>query len=225
MKFKNILFVSILILLLIPPVTAQVQSKSKNSMGLVVGLNRGLGINGNFTIHRIAEGLPGNIRFSVGYTWLDPGKALDVRRIFINNNTGGVPEKKGHNNDFRIDYMMPHKFFNFKDSYLVFGPRYSVFKGNFNYIGSNEDFEITSKQWGFGLGAENYFKMSKNLDLSVSTGLDYFLNSTLKGHDTSYSPNNDNIQAREDYTYKDANKAVKQPQFMPRLMVGVQYRF
>ena len=70
------------------------------------------------------------------------------------------------------------------------------------------------------------------MDLVFATGLDYFFNSTLKGHDTSYSPNNDNVNARNDnqnndvqFTFKDANKAVKQPQFMPRIMIGVTYRF
>ncbi len=163
--------------------------------------------------------------------WMNPGSAPDARRIFINNATNGVPEKKGTSFDFRADYMMPYKLLNFKDSYVVFGPRYSSFKANFNYVGGNENFDVTSKQWGIGLGLESYFKMTSDLDLSLTTGLDYFFNSTLKGHDTNYSPNNDNINPRNDnqnndtpFTFKDANKAIKQPQLMPRIMVGVLYR-
>ncbi|MEZ4841368.1 MAG: hypothetical protein R2821_07625 [Flavobacteriaceae bacterium] len=230
MKLRILLIACTLLLSFTSLSFSQTKSNSKNSISFITGFNRGIGINGSFSIHNIAEGLPGNLRFGVGYTWLDPGNASDVRRIFINNNTGGVPEKNGHNSDIRVDYMMPYKFFNFKDSYLIFGPRYSVFKGNFNYIGSNEDFEITSKQWGLGLGAENYFKMTKNLDLVLATGLDYFFNSALSGHDTTFNPNDDNIRVQQTdnngdpYTYKDANKAVKQPQLMPRIMVGVTYR-
>lgn len=209
---------------------SQTKSSSKTSVGLQLGLNRGFGGTGFFTIHDFAEGLPGNVRLGIGLTKLEPGDAGDSRRIFINNATNGVPEEKGKSMDIRLDYMLPYKFFNFKDSYLVFGPRYSSFTANFNYIGGNENFDITSKQWGLGLGGESYFKMANQLDLVLATGLDYFFNSTLKGHDTSYSPGDDNVNGRDNengdpYTYKDANKAVKQPQFMPRVMVGVTYSF
>jgi len=217
-------------LLLIFSFSSHSQTDSKNSIGIQTGFNRGFGIIGNFTIHNIAEGLPGNIRFGIGYNRLNPGNAADARRIFINNATNGVPEKKAKSFDYRLDYMMPHKFFNLKDSYLVFGPRYSSFTANFNYVGGNENFDVTSKQWGVGLGAENYFEMTSNLDLVFAVGLDYFFNSALKGHDTQYTPNNDNINARDDnqnndveFTYKDANKAIKQPQLMPRIMIGVAY--
>ncbi len=217
MNNKFTLFICSLLLLL----SFTNHSQSKNSVGITTGFNRGFGVNANFTINDIAVGLPGNIRFGIGYNRLSPGNAPDARRIFINNNTNGVPEKKGKSFDYRIDYMMPHTFFNLKNSYLVFGPRYSSFTANFNYVGGNENFDVTSKQWGIGLGAENYFKMTSKLDLVLATGLDYFFNSTLKGHDTQYSPNNDNINPREDYNYKDANQAIKQPQLMPRVMIGV----
>jgi len=226
---------SIIILLVLSTISftaiGQTKSKSKNSISLQTGYNRGYGIMGSFYIHEIAEGLPGNLRLSIGMNWMNPGNAADARRIFINNATNGVPEKKGTSLDFRADYMMPYKLFNFKDSYLVFGPRYSRFNANFNYVGGNEKFDITSKQWGIGMGLESYFKMTSNLDLSFATGLDYFFNSSLDGHDTSYSPNNDNINARDNnqnnnvpFTFKDANKAIKQPQLMPRIMVGILYR-
>lgn len=65
----------------------------------------------------------------------------------------------------------------------------------------------------------------------VAVGLDYFFNSTLTGHDTSYSPDNDNVNARDDnandnieFTYKDADKAIKQPNFMPRVLIGLVYK-
>ncbi len=210
-------------LLLIISFSSHGQSDSKNSIGIQTGFNRGFGIVGNFTIHNIAEGLPGNIRFGIGYNRLEPGNAADARRIFINNATNGVPTEKGKSFDYRVDYMMPHSFFNLKDSYLILGPRYSSFTANFNYVGGNENFDVTSKQWGIGLGAENNFKMTSNLDLVFAVGLDYFFNSTLKGHDTQYTPSDDNINPREDYEFKDANKAIKQPQLMPRIMVGIAY--
>jgi len=45
----------------------KVNSSSKNSIGIQTGYNRGFSILGNFTIYNIAEGLPGNIRFGIGY--------------------------------------------------------------------------------------------------------------------------------------------------------------
>lgn len=207
------------------------QTTSKNSIEIQTGYNRGFGITGFYTIHNIAEGLPGDLRFGIGYNRFNPGNAANARRIFINNATNGVPEKSGKSFDYRIDYVMPYKLLHLKHSYLVFGPRYSSFTATFNYIGGNEKFNITSKQWGIGLGAESHFKIKSNLDLIFAAGLDYFFNSKLQGHDTSYAPNNDNINVRNDnqnndrpFTYRDANKAIKQPQLMPRIMVGVAYR-
>ena len=73
---------------------SQANSTSKNSIGIQTGYNRGFSLTGNFTIYNIAEGLPGNIRFGIGYNRINPGNAGDARRIFINNATNGVPEKK-----------------------------------------------------------------------------------------------------------------------------------
>ena len=74
--------------------------------------------------------------------------------------------------------------------------------------------------------------MSQNLDLVIALGLDYYLPSTLHGHDTSYSPDNDNVNPRNDnenddtpFTYKDANEAISQPSFMPFAMIGVTFDF
>jgi hypothetical protein len=56
-------------------------------------------------------------------------------------------------------------------------------------------------------------------------GADYFFESTLKGHDTSYGPNGDDVNPREDYTYDDADDAVNQPKIMGRFMIGINYGF
>ena len=110
------------------------------------------------------------------------------------------------------------------------GPRYSSFRANFKYIGGNEDFDVTSRQFGLGLGVESHFKMNAKLDLVVLAGVDYFFDNTLIGHDTQYSPDDDNVNARNDnengdveFTYKDADKAIKQPELMPRFMLGINY--
>jgi hypothetical protein len=200
------------------------------SAGVLTGYNRGFGMHTNITAHNFAPGFPFELRLGMGYTLLNPGNAADARRIFINNATNGTPEKKGSSFDFRLDFMLSRSFFGAGRSYLVLGPRFSTFKGDFKYIGGNEDFEVKSKQWGIGAGLENHFRMTSNLSLILAVGLDHYLPSTLTGHDTSYSPDNDNVNPQDDnqdddtpFTYRDADKAIRQPMFMPRAMIGVSF--
>jgi len=204
----------------------KVKGPSTISAGILTGYNRGYGVQGNLTLHN--NQLPFELRVGVGYTLLNPGRAMDARRIFINNNTNGTPEKTGRSVDYRFDFLFPKSIFGLKHSYLIIGPRGSSFKGNFAYIGGNEEFDVVSRQWGAGVGIETHFNMSHNLLLVIATGLDYYLPSTLHGHDTSYSPDNDNVNPRNDnenddvpFTYKDANKAIYQPAFMPFAMIGL----
>jgi len=199
---------------------------SKISAGILTGYNRGYGLQGNLTLHN--QQLPFELRVGVGYSLINPGRAMDARRIFINNNTNGTPEKSGRSIDYRFDFLFPKSIFGLKHSYLILGPRGSSFKGNFAYIGGNEEFDVVSRQWGAGAGIESHFNMSRNLNLVIAAGLDYYLPSTLHGHDTSYSPDNDNVNPRNDnenddvpFTYKDANKAISQPAFMPFAMIGL----
>jgi hypothetical protein len=209
-----------------------VKGPAKFSVGVLTGYNMGYGIQTNFTLHRSASELPFDLRAGMGYTWLNPGNALDARRIFINNNTNGTPEKSGRSIDYRLDFLLPKSIFGIQNSYLVFGPRGSSFKGNFAYIGGNEEFDVVSRQWGLGGGLQSNFTMARNLNLLVAVGLDYYFPGTLHGHDTSYSPDNDNVNPRNDnqnndepFTYKDADKAISQPRWMPYAMIGVSYGF
>jgi hypothetical protein len=207
------------------------KSPLKYSAGIINGYNRGYGIQANFTVYDFKEEFPFKLRFGIGYTFLNPGDAADARRIFINNATNGVPEKKGRSFDYRLDLLMPRTIFGVNNSYLVFGPRYSTFNGNFKYVGGNEDFDVRSKQWGVGGDIENHFKMMQNLEFVIVLGLDFYFPAKLSGHDTSYSPDNDNVNPNDDnqndnilFRYKDANRAIKQPMFMPRAMFGVNFK-
>ena len=205
---------------------------SKFSAGVLTGFNMGFGVQTNFTLHQAASGLPFDLRLGLGYTWMNPGDALEARRVFINNNTNGTPEKSGRSIDYRLDFMLPKSILGMKHSYIVLGPRGASFKGNFAYIGGNEEFDVISNQWGVGGGVQTHFSMVRNLTLVLAAGLDYYFPSTLHGHDTSYSPDNDNVNPRNDnenddepFTYKDADQAISQPRWMPYAMIGVTYSF
>ena len=210
----------------------KVNEHSKISAGILTGYNRGYGIQANLSLNSLTSELPFGLRFGAGYTFLNPGNSADARRIFINNATNGTPEKSGRSIDYRLDFLFPKSIFGLKHSYIIVGPRGSSFKGNFKYVGGNEEFDVVSSQWGLGGGVESHFNMSQNLDLVIALGLDYYLPSTLHGHDTSYSPDNDNVNPRNDnenddtpFTYKDANEAICQPSFMPFAMIGVTFDF
>ena len=205
------------------------QDNSKFSVGLKAGYNSGIGFQTNITLYDFVQDTPFHVRLEFGYTSLNPGISPDARRVFINNATNGTPEKKGQTLDYRLDFLIPFDLLN--DSFIKVGPRYTNFKGNFNYIGGNENFDVTSKQWGFGVGAGNFFQINKKIDLEVNLGFDYFLDNTLQGHDTSYSPDDENINPRDDnqndnveFTYDDADEAINQPRYMPHLMLGINYK-
>ena len=199
------------------------------ALGVLTGYNRGYGVQANLTY--LNSELPFELRGGVGYTFMNPGNALDARRIFINNNTNGTPEKSGRSIDYRFDFLIPKPIFGIQNSYLVVGPRGSSFKGTFKYVGGNEEFDVVSRQWGLGGGLESRFKMSSRLNLVIAAGVDYYFPSTLHGHDTSYSPDGDHVNPRNDnenndeqFTYKDADKAIAQPRIMPYGMLGLRFK-
>ncbi len=229
----NLLKLNLSILLLLLAFTNQAQTSDESgfALGLSTGYNNGFGVQLHGTALQPLQSLPIQLRVGIGYTKLDPGNAADARRIFINNATNGVPEEKAKAFDYRLDVLWSSNLFNLEEAYWVLGPRYSSYTANFKYVGGNEDFDVTSKQFGVGLGAESRFLISDKLNLIAAAGLDYFFNNTLKGHDTSYNPDNDNINPRndnqnndEEFTFDDANDAIKQPKFMPRVMLGVIYK-
>ena len=192
---------------------------------LLVGYKGGLGFQANFVSANFARGFPMNLQFGIAYTRLDPGKAAAARRIFINDATNGDPEKSGSMWDFRLDFLYRVRWLSLQNAYVYTGPRYSMFTANFVFIGGNEDFDITTNQWGLGLGLKAYFEMSNRFDFVTSIGFDYFFSNTLSGHDTEYSPDGENVNGRNDYTFDDADDAINQPKLQPRLMVGINYHF
>lgn len=206
------------------------ESTARANATIMTGYNGGFGVQGSLMLKDFANEFPFDLRVGFGYSIFNPGIAADARRIFINNATNGVPEKAGSAFDYRLDFLLRKSIFGVKSSYLVIGPRYSSFKGNFKYIGGNEDFDVIAKQWGLGTGIENRFRVSSKIEIVFNLGLDYYFPNTLKGHDTSYSPDGDHINPRDDnqngdveFTYKDANKAINQPMFVPRAMIGLSF--
>lgn len=188
--------------------------------GVQFGLYNGVGGHLMVLVSNFAENFPFSVKLGAGLSYLDAGDPMAARRIFINNNTNGVPEKIGKVYDFNLDFLYRKSVLGLIRNYFYVGPRYSLFSANFSYIGGNEDFDVTSSQWGVGIGVENYFRIISNVDLVLNFGYDYYLSETLYGHDTSYNPDGQDVNPREDYTYKDADDAINQPKHQIKALIG-----
>jgi hypothetical protein len=165
-------------------------------------------------------GLPIQARLRLGRTSVEPGDPARARRVFINDATNGTPEEKGRTWDFGLDGLYPMG----STTNFFGGLRYSRFKANFNFVGGNENFDITSSHWGLAAGVEASYPMGRKTSLILVGGGEYFFSSRITGHDTSYSPDGDNVNPRQDYSYGDADKAVGQPTWRPVALIGVSYR-
>jgi len=198
--------------------------KSKFAFGAQVGMFNGFGGQINFLTSNFADNFPLAAKLSIGISFLDPGDPLAARRVFINDNSSGIPEKSGSIWSFGLDFMYRYSILNLKRNYFYFGPRYTMFTGNFNFIGGNEDFDVTSDQWGLGAGVENYFRIISSIDLVLNFGLDYYFPNRLYGHDTSYTSEGEDINPRNNYSFSDADKAINQPLMQVRATIGFNYR-
>jgi hypothetical protein len=190
------------------------------SVGTFLGFQSGFSLHVFGRIEDFAEGFPLQARFRVARTSVEPGSAPDARKIFINDATNGTPRESGSTWDLGLDGLYPMG----ARIHLFGGVRYTRFKANFKYVGGNEDFDVTSNHWGVAGGMEAEFPMSRSTSLLLSGGAEYFFSSRLTGHDTSYSPDGDNVNPRKDYTYSDADDAVDQPVLRPVVLLGVSYR-
>lgn len=190
--------------------------------GLMAGYRGGRGLQWHGQIAKFAEHFSAKLRLGMGYFKTNPGNALEARKIFINDATNGSPEKNGTILCWSLDVLIPVDWFNQKNLFLTAGPRYLRFQGNFKYIGGNEDFDVTSSHWGWGMGLTSSYLISQKTDLIISAGLDYFFPATLYGHDTSYSPDGETVNGRHDYSYSDADQAIRQPKLNPHLLAGLQ---
>jgi hypothetical protein len=198
---------------------------AKYSSDFLIGYNGGPGFQINIVASEFAKDFPLNMQFGIAYSALDPGNAADARKIFINDATNGDPEKSAWMWDMRFDFQYKVNWLPVRQVFLYGGPRYSMYTANFNFVGGNENFDINTNQWGLGLGLKAYFAMGSKIDFVTSAGFDYYFDSSLSGHDTVYSPDGENVNSRNDYTFQDADAAINNPKFQFRLMVGINYHF
>lgn len=196
-------------------------SAASLATGVQFGSVGGLGGDVYLEAADFAQGLPVHLRLGLEYQGRDAGDPLAARRIFINDNTNGTPESSARAWGSRLDLVLPLDLL--PNLFVFGGPRWTSFTGSFDYVGGNENFDVTSSQWGWGLGAEGRYPMSPAMSFVLGGGLDWYLDSELDGHDTIYSPDLDPVNGRDDYTYDDADEAIHQPGLEWRLVLGVQF--
>ena len=195
------------------------------SVGLSSGYKTGVAVRLNSVLLDVARGFPLGVGVAVGYSWLEPGRAEEARQIFINDATNGTPEKGGGAWELRLDFLYRVRLLGWERTYILAGIRRSMFTANFKFVGGNEDFNVSSNQWGWGLGARGLFSINDKVDLSVEMGFDHYFPADLYGHDTTYSPGGEDINPRQTFTYKDADRAINQPKFQPIFLIGIGYSF
>jgi hypothetical protein len=77
--------------------------------GLAFGANAGTAAMAGLTISGLSATSPIRLRTSLGYSSRNPGRAEEARRVFINEATGGTPEKHGSLWSFGLDLLLPLK--------------------------------------------------------------------------------------------------------------------
>lgn len=103
--------------------THSIKRATQFSVGALFGLNNGLGAQINLLISNFADDFPFSTKLCFGISYMDPGDPLAARRIFINNNTNGVPEKSGRTWDFSLDFLYKLQLLGIKRNYIYAGPR------------------------------------------------------------------------------------------------------
>ena len=213
----------LVLLVAIAPAAPDARAATRTSVLAAAGYAGGPGAYLGVTFRDFAERLPLGLRLGIGYSGTDPGDPWAARRVFINGNENGTPSESGRRWDYRLDGVWRTHWGPFDRLDLVGGPRLSRFDAEFDFVGGNEFFDVVSTQWGLGVGAEATYRMSERLDLVVASGLDYYVDATISGHDTSYSPDGDAVSPVGDYSWRDADDAIHQPKLAPRLLLGVQW--
>ncbi len=189
-----------------------------------VGHSGGLSLQAGALVLGFARDLPLSARLAMGYAGGSAGDPYAARRIFINDNTNGDPQKSARTWQYRFDLMVPFFRTGPQTVQLFAGPRYCRYRANFNYVGGNENFDVTSNAWGAGVGLETWLAVTGSADMIVQVGLDWFKDARLTGHDTAYLPEGDHVNPREGYDYEDADEAIDQPQVAMLAMIGMRFR-
>lgn len=60
----------------------QTKFKQKTDFQFTAELNRGVNLGANLVLHELSTEFPFDIRFELGYTWLNPGSSAGSQNIY-----------------------------------------------------------------------------------------------------------------------------------------------
>ena len=93
-------------------------TEPKYFLEVQMGYTHYFGVSLAGTIADFTYDLPLAIKFGMSYNIRDAGDPWAARKIFINNNTNGDPQKSGHSFDLRLDFAYPVNWFPVRRTYL-----------------------------------------------------------------------------------------------------------
>jgi len=203
---------------------------SKHYDMLSSGYYDGPSIAGTVGFEEIFTKVPLGFEVELGYSWSDLGDATLASQVFINQNQVNNASKSSGGTlhlAFNATYPLPVKIGKMS-LFAVGGPRFARWDVRHQYLNNNEDFNVVSKVWGLGGGVRGVMKLSEKIRACLQVTLDYYPRSSIYGHDATYFPDNNNINARTDgngytYTYEDAVRATAVPHLRPRVLVGLMF--
>ncbi|HTP49754.1 MAG TPA: hypothetical protein VMK42_03565 [Anaeromyxobacteraceae bacterium] len=187
------------------------------------GYQNGFGLRALGTVGNLLHNLPIGFDLGVGITWVSAGDPYLARAVFVNDATNGTPQTSASVWDLRMDVIWFFHLSGTEQTGVFLGPRLSLYSGDFHYVGGNEDFTVTSNNWGVGAGVRGAIPLSKHWGLAVTAGLDWYPVITFYGHDTTYSSNGYSVNPKANYTFSSAYAAINQAFLVPSILVGVSW--
>jgi hypothetical protein len=197
---------------------------------LSTGYYDGASVAGTVGFDNIFEKVPLGLELELGYSWSGLGDAIPACQVFINQNQNNSEHtSSGGTLDLGLNatYPLPKEIGPVK--FWVFaGPRFARWDARHEYINGNEDFDVVGKVWGLGGGLRGIMPLGKKFSALLQLGLDYYPRGSIYGHDATYYPDNNNVNARNNgagytYTYADAVNATAVPHLRPRVMLGFMF--
>ncbi len=185
---------------------------------------------GTVGFEEIFTKVPLGLEVELGYSWSGLGDAILASQVFINQNQVNATTKSSGGTlhlAFNATYPLPMKL-GPVSMFVVGGPRWARWTARHQYLNNNEDFDVVGKVWGLGGGLRGVMKLSEKFRACMQLTVDYYPRASLYGHDATYYPDDNNVNARDNgagytYTYADAVRATAVPHIRPRVLVGIMF--
>jgi hypothetical protein len=196
-------------------------------VGLGTGYMNGIGGEVQVSLLKLSPAFPIGIHFSAGYYHQeDPGVAVDARKIFINDTTTGNDNiiEYGYNVSFLLEFSYPILKKNNLHLLGYVGASHVRHLANFDYVGGNEKFDVTTNPWGLSGGVRLGFFLTPTVLLSINGGVEFLFLDTISAHGNFYNPDGEDDNPRNDYTYDDADAAIYQPFVSPKIKIELLFK-